>query len=90
MSRNFHDLEDDMEREFRPPPQIRENVEANLGVFRFIGNIVELYIPRLFDLFVRMSGGEAPTEPSVKGPQAPNTPGSDPNRPPSGPPNLSA
>lgn len=37
--------------------KIRNNLDSNVGLFHFFGEIVELYLPKIFGLFVKMSGG---------------------------------
>ncbi len=37
---------------------VRNNIGANLGAMRFLTDIVELYFPRVVDLFVGLTGGE--------------------------------
>jgi len=37
--------------------KIRNNLDSNVGLFHFFGEIVDLYLPKIFGLFVKMSGG---------------------------------
>lgn len=41
-----------------PPPKITRNVEQTTGVFSFAANIIEMFLPKVLDVFVAMSGGE--------------------------------
>ncbi len=56
---NFKRLE---EEEFNnmpePPAEIQNNIVGQVNLFRFIGDIIELYLPKVVDLFVQMSGGD--------------------------------
>lgn len=55
---NFKKLErQELERIGEPPGKINQNVSSNIRVFHFIGDIVELFFPRIVNLFVKMSGG---------------------------------
>lgn len=42
------------------PPHIRENVKSSMGVFRYVGNVVELYVPRIFSVLVQLLQGSTP------------------------------
>lgn len=37
--------------------KIRNNLDANVGLFHFLGDIIDLYLPKIFGLFIKMSGG---------------------------------
>jgi hypothetical protein len=55
---NFKELARQQEREIgSPPEEIRNNLVGNINLFQFIGEIIELYLPKVFNLIVRMSGG---------------------------------
>ena len=43
---------------------VKKNLASNIGVLRFVTDILELYFPKLVELFVGMTGA---------GPEAPNT-----------------
>ena len=45
---------------------LRKNLNNSISVFRFFGDIVELYIPRIFSMLVNMLGGNE-TPPDQKG-----------------------
>ncbi len=59
---NFKRLE---EEEFNnmpePPAEIQNNIVGQVNIFRFIGDIIDLYLPKVVDLFVQMSGGDSPS-----------------------------
>ena len=56
---NFQRLEEE-ELEGLPdlPLGIAQNVNSTLGGFRFFGNVVDLYLAKIADVFVMMTGGE--------------------------------
>ena len=44
------------------PVHIKQNVERQLGTFRFFGQIIDLYLSRVVDFFVGMAGGTIPDQ----------------------------
>lgn len=55
---NFKKLEElEMEQLEMRSELVKSNISANLGSVRFLTNIVELYFPRIVELFVGMTGG---------------------------------
>ena len=52
------------QRSPQPPENIKNNVDHTLGVFRFIGQIVEIYLPRFSDMIITMIGGNASETPA--------------------------
>lgn len=60
---NFKKLMEEDEEAHYPnlSSQIQTNVENTLGIFRFFGQIVEVFLPKVVDTFIAMSGGD-PTE----------------------------
>ncbi|MCB0703937.1 MAG: hypothetical protein KDC34_01450 [Saprospiraceae bacterium] len=82
---NFQRLMEEEERRTPPPPpEIKSNLGGTLKIYQFIGQIVELYLPRVMDLFVLLGGGE--NDPSVKrndpgaGPTSNREPGTGPRQ----------
>jgi len=56
---NFHRLLEDEVKGAPPlPPQIKQNVQQNMGFFQFLGKTVELYVPRAIDAFLASLGGD--------------------------------
>jgi len=56
---NFKKLE--LEEESRlsmDTDRVRNGITSNISAFRFITDIVELYFPRMLDLFVGLTGGQ--------------------------------
>lgn len=62
---NFQDLfDEDEEREINEAygsklTNVRGQVWQSLGFFRFVGDIVDAYIPKLLDAFILATGGRA-------------------------------
>lgn len=55
---NFQRLMEEEEKNSpQPPPFVQNNVENSLGMFRFIGQIVEVYLPQLSGMLVNLVGG---------------------------------
>lgn len=57
---NFKALEEQQEAQFRGKSEdIQKNVTHSVGIVKLIGNIFELYLPRVFSVFTYMSGGSS-------------------------------
>lgn len=56
---SFKKLQEEETAKFSNASQekIRHNLDSNVGFFHFLGEIVDLYLPKIFGLFVKMSGG---------------------------------
>ncbi|MFK7933021.1 MAG: hypothetical protein AB8G22_05885 [Saprospiraceae bacterium] len=55
---NFQRLMEEEERNApQPPPLVQNNVAGTLGMFRFIGQIVEMYLPQFSNMLLNMVGG---------------------------------
>lgn len=55
---NFQRLEDeDLERMPDVPLRIASNVHNSLGNMRTMGSMVDLYLTKIIDVFIMMSGG---------------------------------
>ena len=61
MSRNsFKRLIEEEERNVPTPPlQVKQKLDKTVGVFKFVGDTVELYLSNLMDTLVAMMGGSA-------------------------------
>lgn len=55
---NFKKL-DEHSRGSRPvaPKEVRRNVEGSLGFISYVGRIVDLYIPKVFQVLISLAGG---------------------------------
>lgn len=62
---SFKELENEEQAKFseQSEQKIRHSLESNVGLFHFIGEIVDLYLPKIFGMFIKMSGGgPSPTD----------------------------
>lgn len=67
---NFQRLMDDEMKGAPPlPPQIKNNVQGNMGFFQFLGKTVELYLPRALDVVIASLGGAASADPPATRPR---------------------
>ena len=66
---NFQQLMEE-ESKFHPqlPPETEQGVMGTTRVVRFMSDVVELYLPRVFDMFVVLFGGSGSAD-EVKGQQ---------------------
>ncbi len=73
---NFKKLEQEHIENFneQKKQEVKSGVDSSIGVFRFIGDIFELYLPQVVGLFVRMSGGsvKSKVDPENKEKRYPN------------------
>ena len=55
---NFKRLEDE-ENELIgiPPKDIKVKIDDSVGFFRFVGNVVDLFLPRMIGAFTNLLGG---------------------------------
>ena len=72
---NFKELEREEMKNLDPSiSKIKSNVNSNLGIFQFIGEMVELFLPKLFNMFVDLTGGKSDiTSSDKKNNKYPNT-----------------
>ncbi len=54
---NFKRLQEEDEERFPPPPEIEENVFDSLRILGIMGQAMELYIPKAFEMFILTLGG---------------------------------
>ncbi len=54
---SFKKLLEEDEWMFPPPPDIEENVMGSLKILSIMGEAMELYIPRVLEMFVLTLGG---------------------------------
>ena len=58
---NFKKLLEEEESILNDRPQLRKvqtNLWQTLGVFKFVGQIVEVYVPKMVDLLILAAGGK--------------------------------
>ena len=57
--KNFKDLADyEIAKNGELPKQVKHNVEKNINLFSFMGDIVDTYLPKIISIFVGVSGGD--------------------------------
>ncbi len=54
---SFKRLLEEDEQMFPPPPEIEENVFGSLQILSIMGQAMELYIPKVFEMFILTLGG---------------------------------
>jgi hypothetical protein len=40
-----------------PPPETEKGVMGNIRTFQFMSNVLELYLPKVFEVFISLVGG---------------------------------
>lgn len=65
--------------------RLRGRLEQTMGTFRFIGHVVNMYLPRMVDTVLLMSGGLQPEPPGLPPNDSENTPRKEPPALPGGP-----
>jgi len=84
---NFKRLEEEqLRRNPEAPEQVGRGVDSSIGFINIVSNVLELYLPRVFDMLVTMSGGRVKQEKDGMPPSAMNTPNKSDNTGPSRPP----
>ena len=56
---SFKKLKEEDEARLTPPPQVARNVESQISFFDFFGKTIELFVPKILELLVAMTGGAA-------------------------------
>lgn len=66
---NFKKLESlEVENMDLPISRIKNNVTGSLGLFRLVGDMIELFLPKIFGTFVSMSQSKDSNNPDNKYP----------------------
>lgn len=53
---------------------IKSGISSSMGAFRFVGDMLDLFIPKVLGIFVNMAGGDD-RKTTIRRPKYPNTPG---------------
>ncbi|NNF33324.1 MAG: hypothetical protein HKN68_04410 [Saprospiraceae bacterium] len=57
---NFKELEKEEMKNLDPSlKRIKSSVNSNLGIFQFIGDMVEMFLPKLASILVNLTGGSS-------------------------------
>ncbi len=54
---NFKKLMEEEEVLFSPPALVEEKIVSNISFLEFFGRTIELFVPKIVELFVVMTGG---------------------------------
>ena len=54
---NFQRLQQEVETQHPPPPELREHIVDELRLLQFFGQALDLYLPRVLEAFVVWLGG---------------------------------
>ncbi len=54
---SFKQIMEEDERSFPPPPEIEEHVLGSLQILSMMGQAMDLYIPKVFEMFILTLGG---------------------------------
>lgn len=66
---NFKKLESlEVENMDLPISRIKNNVTGSLGLFRLVGDMIELFLPKIFGTFVSMSQSKKSNNPNNRYP----------------------
>jgi len=52
---------------------IKSGINSSMGAFRFMGDMLDHFIPKVIGIFVNMAGGDD-SKTSIRRPKYPNTP----------------
>jgi hypothetical protein len=76
MRNNFQRLqEEELTTYPQPPARIKEDINHSQNMFQLVGNVIDLFIPKLFQMIASMLGGGGSTvdeAPENKPPRYPN------------------
>ncbi len=75
MRNNFQRLQDEELNDYpQPPARIKEDLNHSQNMFQLVGNVIDLFIPKLFQMLARMLGGGSKIDqtPENKPPRYPN------------------
>ena len=57
---NFQLLAQEEEEQFpHPPPETELGIMGNIRTLHFVTDVLELYLPRVFDIFIALVGGSS-------------------------------
>lgn len=54
---SFKQIQEEDERMFPPPPDMEETIRGSLQILTIMGKTMELYLPKVFEMFVLTLGG---------------------------------
>lgn len=60
---NFQKLQEEQEEHYYSSGggnNLKKELMGTLSTFRFIGDVIDVYLPRVVDMFIAISGGNSP------------------------------
>jgi len=54
---NFKKLMEEDELSFMPPALVEKKIVSNISFLEFFGRTIELFVPKILELFIAMTGG---------------------------------
>ncbi len=65
---SFKELENEDSKKFEERNQrVRDNINHSVGFFHFLGDILDLFLPKVVNMFLTVSGGKGPKTDSNSG-----------------------
>jgi hypothetical protein len=67
---NFQKLQEQQEEVYYSSEggdKLKKGVTGTLTTFRFIGDVIDVYLPRVVDMFIAISGGSVDSDRASKG-----------------------
>jgi hypothetical protein len=77
---SFKQIQEEDELMFPPPPELEESILGSLQILSIMGQAMELYIPKVFEMFILTLGGTIKEIDQVVKDELPDgAPGNDPD-----------
>lgn len=58
MKNNFKKLEEDLISHYgEPPKKVKDSIDGTIGVFKVMGDVLELFIPRMLEMLTSLFSG---------------------------------
>jgi hypothetical protein len=67
---NFQKLQEEQEDVYystQKGEDLKKDLLGTLTTFRFIGSVIDVYLPRVVDMFIAIAGGGAPDKSNTEG-----------------------
>ena len=72
---NFKKIEEEDEARFADrASNLQDSLWQTLGVFKFMGEVVDIFLPKVFDVLIAAAGGRPPAGPSASSRPRPEVP----------------
>lgn len=64
---SFQKLAQEEEEQYpQAPPETERGVMGNVRALGFVSNVIELYLPKIFEMFISLFGGSEETQTPIK------------------------